>query len=100
MTDPKLHRGARLRTLGEASERLALADHLADPERFLARQLKAGKIRGRKIGRSWLMTDADIEAAIDAFANHTNTAPAPAEPTPATVGMPSKGSLRRRRRAA
>lgn len=77
---------------------MELGRFLKDPERFLARQVRAGRIRARKVGRSWLMTEADIEAAIEAFAN---TAPAPqlvvAETVLAPIGMPSTASLRRRR---
>lgn len=97
-TDTKVHQRARLHTLGEASEAIDLLRQLKDPERFLARQIRAGRIRARKVGRSWLMTDADIEAAIEAFANTTPTPePVVAEPVAAPIGMPSSASLRRRR---
>ena len=100
-TDTNQHRRAPLRTLGEVSERMDLGRILKDPERFLARQARTGKIRARKVGRSWLMTDADVELAIESFANNFEApepAPAPVvEPMP--VAMPSKASQRRRRAA-
>ncbi|AYR01114.1 excise [Mycobacterium phage LeMond] len=36
-------------------------------ERWLTEQVRAGRIPGRKIGRHWRMTEADIEAALDTF---------------------------------
>jgi hypothetical protein len=44
---------------------------LADPERWVAKQLRAGRFRGQKIGRQWFMRGEDIEAA-------STPAPAPA----------------------
>lgn len=80
-----------MKTLTEVAEAMHLAKVMRDPERYLVRQIKAGRIRGRKVGRTWMMTDADIDDALEAFAN-----PAPA-PRPIQTGMPSAGSLRRRR---
>lgn len=97
-TDTKPRGSARLRTLGEVSERMELDRHLKDPERYLRGRIRAGQFRARKVGRSWLMTEADIEAAIDSLANTEPIAdtPAPA-PAPSPVGQPSPASLRRRR---
>ncbi|WNO27528.1 excise [Mycobacterium phage Ageofdapage] len=36
-------------------------------ERWLTEQVRAGRIPGRKIGRSWRMTQADIDAALESF---------------------------------
>lgn len=97
-TDTKAHRVAPMRTLGEVSELLDLPKVMSDPERYLARQIKTGKIRGRKVGRSWMMNDFDIEFAIEAFANTVTPTPEPAaEPEPVVVGMLSAASMRRRR---
>lgn len=99
-TDTKARGSARLHTLGEVSERMDLARLFRDPERFLSRQIKAGRIRARKVGRYWLMTDADIDAAIESFATAEISKPEPAPApvaTPSSVGQPSAGSLRRRR---
>lgn len=37
----------------------------APSERWLVEQLRAGRFPGRKIGRSWRMTEGDIADAID-----------------------------------
>ncbi len=90
------------RTLAEVSDIIGLAKVMKEPERFLTRQIKSGKIRARRIGRHWLMTDADIEFALDQFANTVKAVPEPAtQPDPAehTVGVPSLASMRRRRSA-
>lgn len=100
-TDTKPRGTARLRTLGEVSERMELDRHLKDPERYLRGRIRAGQFRARKVGRSWLMTEADIEAAIESLANTEPIAdtPAPPPPPPSPVGQPSSASLRRRRAA-
>ncbi|ASR86788.1 excise [Mycobacterium phage Findley] len=36
-------------------------------ERWLTEQIRAGRIPGRKVGRHWRMTEADIEAALESF---------------------------------
>lgn len=36
-------------------------------EKWLAVQLRRGKLPGRKIGRHWRMTQSDIEAAVEVF---------------------------------
>ena len=86
-----------MNTLAEVAETMQLAKVMKEPERFLTRQLKLGRIRGRKIGRTWMMTDADVAYALEQFAN-----PAPAaKPQPVTPSAAlSVGSMRRRRRVA
>ncbi len=84
------------RTLTEVAELIGLAKVMKEPERFLTRQIKAGKIRARKFGRHWLMTDADVEFALEQFANTITETEAP---EPAPVGVPSIASMRRRRLA-
>lgn len=61
--------------------RMILGDNhgLADPERWVAKQLRTGRFRGQKIGRNWFMRAVDIEAAEDALS------PPPTEPTVAPV---------------
>jgi len=100
MPDTKVPQQAAMHPLGEVAQRMELHRIFKDPERFLAKKARAGLIRARKVGRSWLMTDADIDAAIESFAN--TTAPVPAQPVvdvepTATIGLPSAASLRRRR---
>lgn len=36
-------------------------------ERWLTEQVRAGRIPGRKIGRHWRMTQADIDTALESF---------------------------------
>jgi hypothetical protein len=36
-------------------------------ERWLAAQLRSGNIPGRKVGRKWRMTHADIDACLEVF---------------------------------
>ena len=85
------------RTLTEVGEIIGLSKVMKEPERFLTRQIKAGRIRARRIGRHWLMTDADIEFALEQFANTVQAEEPAADPIP--VGAPSVASMRRRRSA-
>lgn len=48
--------------LAEAAERIGGVS-----EKWLATQLRRGRLRGRKVGRHWRMTDRDIEAAVEMF---------------------------------
>ncbi|WP_280393183.1 helix-turn-helix domain-containing protein [Nocardia wallacei] len=81
-----------------------VADRLGAPSvDWLARQLRAGKIPGRKVGRSWRMTESDVARAIELLAvgprpthapasvSHTPTA----DPSGLTAG--SRKRLERRR---
>lgn len=83
----------RLFTLAEVVAEWDLGADMADPVRWLMRQIRAGRVRARKIGRSWRMTQADIDAALEAFGS-----PAPAQPAEDVQprwGL-SAGSMRRR----
>ncbi|QJD50348.1 excisionase [Mycobacterium phage MarkPhew] len=63
-------------------------------ERWLTEQVRAGRIPGRKIGRHWRMTDADIEAALDSFrvtpAGRKSVAPPPDRPITLTPTRPRR----------
>jgi hypothetical protein len=48
--------------LADAAERIGGVS-----EKWLATQLRQGKLPGRKVGRHWRMTDGDIEAAVEIF---------------------------------
>ncbi|WP_342342593.1 helix-turn-helix domain-containing protein [Mycobacterium asiaticum] len=48
--------------LAEAAERIGGVS-----EKWLAAQLRAGKLPGRKVGRKWRMTIGDIETAVEIF---------------------------------
>lgn len=85
-----------MQTLTEVAQVMGLNKVMKEPERYLTRQIKNGKIRARKIGRTWMMTPADVDYALEQFANALTESPRP-EPTP--PGMPSAASMRRRRAA-
>lgn len=75
-------------------------DSLTDPVRWLTRQITSGRITARRVGRQWRMTQADIDAALEVFANRAPaTAPTPTADTiaePISIARPSAASLRRR----
>lgn len=78
-------------SLAEVAPELC-GDEMKEPERWLRRQIKAGRIPARKIGRSYRMTAADITAALEVF----RTRPAPVEDaTVHPIGL-TAASLRRR----
>lgn len=76
------------------------------PVLWLKRRIASGKFRARRIGRQWVMTDADVEYNLDQLANLT-TKPAPTAPADQSAGgvdqtvmtVPSLASMRRRRSA-
>lgn len=80
---------------------------MADPQRWLTRQILTGRIRARKIGRQWRMTDDDIAYALDVFANipspgqastrHGMTKPEDVQGTPAGLPELSPRSARAHR---
>ena len=98
MHDTKAPQRAPMHTLAEVAETMGLAKGLKGPERFLVRQILAGRIRARKVGRSWMMTDADVAFALEQFANELAAAPT-SIPDGSPVGAPSAASMRRRRSA-
>lgn len=68
---------------------------LAPSVKWLQAQLRDKKIPGHKIGRHWVMTDTDIEAALEIWASEPqSTAPAP---TPLSL---TATSLRRHKAAS
>lgn len=83
--------------LHEVAAQWRLDEQMDLPVLWLKRRIAAGKFRARRIGRQWVMTDADIAYNLDQLAN---TPVQPAEPTEDhTVGVPSLASMRRRRSA-
>lgn len=60
---------------------------------FLVVRLRRKQIRGRKVGRIWVMSDADLDFYIDSIAN-TATTDTTATDTP--VFKLSSASMRRR----
>lgn len=61
-------------------------------EDWYTKQLRARKLPGRKVGRFWMLTRSDIEAAIDSMAR---PAIAP-KPDPAGLTVGSRRRLNRR----
>ena len=78
-------------TVAQVAAEWQLADDFKDPARWLTDQIKAGRIRGRKIGRHWYMADADVKDPFYAF----TPAPAPELELP-RIGQPSRASMKRR----
>lgn len=82
--------------LGAVADELGLTDAMTDPVRWLTRQITTGRVRARKIGRQWRMTRADIDAALEVWANigaTPATAPAPRPVPPRRLS--SVSTLRR-----
>ena len=68
------------RSLAYAAAIICEGTSYADPAHWLMLQLRAGRFTGLKVGREWLMTDADIEAAIESCRRGAATAPGTALP--------------------
>lgn len=51
--------------------------------RFLQKKLRNKQIQGKKVGRQWLMSDADVDAYLDSVSNEV------AEPEEPTIGATS-----------
>jgi hypothetical protein len=48
----------------------------APSTRWLQDRLRCGTIRGRKVGRHWKLSDADVEALVESLGNgHSSPAP-------------------------
>lgn len=84
MTIPRAH---QLQELVDAG--------LAPSVRWLKDQIRAGRIPARKRARCWVMTDADIEACLQMWANKAAAAPRP-EPDVAAVFSLTPTSRRKR----
>jgi hypothetical protein len=85
-------------TLAQAT-RIICGDNsgLADPQRWVAQRLRRGTFQGIRINRNWLMTDADIDAAIASLRNDKPkplpVAPDPV-PAPITAGLSARSARR------
>ena len=83
-------------SLTEVAEALC-GDSMKLPELWLKRQIVAGRFSARRVGRTWRMTQADIDHALDVMGNAAPADTAPtAQPTDVTVFQPSSASRRRR----
>lgn len=85
-------------SVAEAARQIC-GDELKDPERWLMRQIRTGRVRATHIGRTYRMTPQQVQDAIKAL----ETAPPPPVAAPAPDIAPydcvSPGSRRSRRRA-
>lgn len=71
-----------------------------DAERWLARRLNRGEIRGYRVGRKWRMTETQVDELIERFTNGKPPArPILNEPSSVVDGL-SERSRRRLRRSA
>lgn len=87
-------------SLAEVAEQVLPSDW-TDGERWLARRLNRGVIRGYRVGRIWRMTEDHVEDLIDRFTNDTVRPAIPATSTsPATVADALSKRSRRRLRSA
>ncbi|QBC86374.1 DNA-binding protein [Mycobacterium avium] len=91
-------------SLAEVAEQV-LPPEWTDGERWLARRLNRGQIRGYRVGRIWRMTEQQVEDLIDRFTNNANgrpatpTAEAPSAPPISVADGLSRRSRRRLRTA-
>jgi hypothetical protein len=71
-----------------------------DGARWLARRLNAGQLRGIKMGRTWMMTQAHIDHMLEVLSNKDRvTEPEPtAKPEPTVVSFAEALSPRSRAR--
>lgn len=87
----------RYYSLPEVAEGTRLDHHMKNAERWLADQIRANRIRATKLGRSWFMSDEQIEAMLDSLENRQ---PVEEKPVQQVVEItrrgPSAASLRRR----
>jgi hypothetical protein len=80
-----------LYSLDEVATAMRLREQMKDPVRWLTKQIKTGRITARRVGRSWCMTQADVDAAVERWAS----APKPRVVEPVRIGL-SAASQRRR----
>jgi hypothetical protein len=73
-----------------------------DGKRWLTRRLNRKELRGRRFGRTWRMTDSDIEFMLQKYANFTEDhdvveAQPPSETTSVADGLSARSARRLRR---
>lgn len=78
--------------LSEVAAEWRLSEQMKEPERWIATQLKKRRFRGRKFGRVWMMSTADIAHAEQVVASSPTEVPVSLE----SRRGPSAASLRRR----
>jgi len=72
---------------------------MKDPHGWMLRQIRSGKFRARKIGHRYFMTQAQIDAAVEAVTTRARAvraepAPAPAKPKGLSLTRTSARQLR------
>lgn len=80
-----------LHTLPEVAALWGIDAHMSNPVRYLTRQITTGRMRARKVGRSWLMSDDDIAYNFDQLANPT-PAPAAADRSAPPAGLSARSA--------
>lgn len=88
-----------MRDLAAVASEWNLGEHMKDPERWLTRQITSGRILARKIGRHWMMTDADIAYALEVFASRPPVRPG-ADADISCIGLSAASARRRGARQA
>lgn len=80
---------------------LVLPEEWSDGERWLARRLNRGEIRGYRVGRTWRMTEGHVQEFIESCSNtlRATTEPAaePVRPVSVINGLSPRGRARVRR---
>lgn len=76
---------------------MVLPAEWTDGERWLARRLNRGQIRGYRVGRIWRMTESQVGDLVDRFTNYAGTVAPPAV-APVTVADGLSPRSRRRLR--
>lgn len=80
------------------------AEHLPpdwiDGERWLARRLNRKELRGKKFGRTWVMTDADVAYMLSKYSNEVAEPVEIPAPQPLSVADGLSARSRRRLRSA
>lgn len=85
-------------SLAEVAEQV-LPPEWTDGERWLARRLNRGQIRGYRVGRIWRMTEQQVADLIERFTNDVDARPEPApESSIAAATCVADGLSRRSRR--
>lgn len=83
---------------GHSLEEIVVAG-LAPSVRWLQDQIRAGRIPAHKIGRHWVMTDADLEIALESWESQHVRSDVTPKVTVAGLSLTST-SLRRRKAAS
>lgn len=81
-------------SLTEVADKMRLGDEMRNPEVWLARKIRAGQFRARKIGHHWRMTESDIEFALAACAHGPQDRPVAAVPASPVLSLTARSRRR------